>query len=451
LGQDLVYTMVEHRKKIHITTFGCQMNEYDSERIVRILAPMGYEPTENEREADVIFVNTCSIRHKAEQKVYSHLGRLQTLKKRNPDLIVAVGGCVAQQYGKKLLDRIGHLDLVCGTQALSRLPEMIREVGDSHVRLSCTDYTYHFDPDEVLMPFKIPSVKSFLTIMTGCNNFCTYCIVPYVRGREISRLKIDVEREAQALVESGIKEITLLGQNVNSYCSGDNGDNFVTLLRDLNQIDGLCRIRFTTSHPKDLSAELIQAFGEIEKLCPHIHLPVQSGSDRILRMMNRSYSRQDYMDKVGRLRDVCPHISITTDLIVGFPGETEQDFDSTLDLMQEVEFDGAFSFKYSDRPHAKASGFTPKVPEAIKSERLARLQTLQEQIGLDRNKRLEGKTELILVEGRAKKTSDTMTGRTGGNHVVNFPGGDDLIGHMVPVFLEKSLSHSIRGWMLGTE
>jgi tRNA-2-methylthio-N6-dimethylallyladenosine synthase len=272
--------------------------------------------------------------------------------------------------------------------------------------------------------------------------------VPYVRGREISRPKTEIVQEAQALVASGIKEITLLGQNVNSYCSNGGEDNFVTLLRELNQIDGLYRIRFTTSHPKDLSTELVDAFGEIEKLCPHIHLPVQSGSNHILHMMNRCYTREHYLNKIDRLREVCRQISITTDFIVGFPGESEEDFNNTLDLMQVVKFDGAFSFKYSDRPYAKASAFTPKIPETVKSCRLTQLQALQEEISLERNKGLEGKTELILVEGRAKKTPHIMTGRTGGNHVVNFPGGDDLIGRMVPVFLEESFSHSIRGKLL---
>jgi tRNA-2-methylthio-N6-dimethylallyladenosine synthase len=442
--------MHNHKKKIHITTFGCQMNEYDSERVLRILTPMGYESIENESDADLIFVNTCSIRNKAEQKVYSHLGRLQSLKKNNPHLIIAVGGCVAQQHGEKLLDRIGHLDLVCGTHALTRLPELIQEINDSGVRLSCTDYTYRFDLDskEAALPVKKTSIKNYLTIMRGCNNFCAYCIVPYVRGREVSRPKTEIVQEAQALVSSGVKEVTLLGQNVNSYSPDGGRDSFVSLLHELNHIDGLCRIRFTTSHPKDLSTELIEAFGKIDKLCPHIHLPVQSGSNRILHMMNRRYTREEYLDKVDQLRDVCPEISITTDLIVGFPGESEKDFRDTLDLMHHVKFDGAFSFKYSDRPYTKASAFTPKIPDTVKARRLTQLQALQEEISLERNTRLKGKTELVLVEGRAKKTPHLMTGRTGGNQVVNFLAKDDLTGYMTPVFLEESLSHSIRGKVL---
>ena len=445
VSSQLVYFLgMEQIKKLHITTFGCQMNEYDSEQIARMLSPLGYVLTPDISGADLILLNTCSIREKAEQKVFSHLGRLKRLKERSPNLIIGVGGCVAQQHGAKLLERVGHLDFVFGTQTLHQLPQMITEIKATGKRINSTAFQDDFVCPAAQEPAVPHHVKALLTIMRGCNNFCTFCIVPYVRGREVSRPKDEIMAEAEALIASGVREITLLGQNVNSYRSHD-GYNFLSLLRDINKLEGLDRIRFTTSHPKDFSSELISAFGELEKLCSHMHLPVQSGSNPVLKKMSRRYTREEYIEKVEQLRSVCPEISITTDIIVGFPGETERDFQLTLDLMRRVRFASAFSFKYSDRPGARATTFTPKVPETIKSERLMELQTLQDEISLMQNKNLEGTVELVLVEGHAKRTPRKLTGRTSGNHVVNFIGSDDMIGRMIPIRLEKSFIHSISG------
>ncbi len=431
-------------KLFHITTFGCQMNEYDSRQMEHLLAEMGYSATDDESSADVILINTCSIRDKPEQKVFSHLGRLRPLKMQNSDLIIGVCGCVAQQHGDYLLKRVGHLDFVFGTHYIHRLPEMLTQVMTTGGRFSRTDFTYDYGTPLFLPNSEDRQLKAMLTIMRGCNNFCTYCIVPYVRGREVSRPGQDILEEARNLVSAGVREITLLGQNVNSYRSED-GSDFAALLRSLDSVQRLDRIRFTTSHPKDISKELIALFGEMQSLCPHIHLPFQSGSNRILKRMNRGYSREEYLKKIELLYSACPGLSITTDMIVGFPGEEDEDFRQTLDLMREAEFSGAFSFKYSERPHAKASGFSPKVPEEVKSARLAELQALQDEMTLRKNRRREGTTEAVLVEGRAKRTPQQLTGRTGGNQIVNFIGPDELIGQIVPVSLVRAFIHSISG------
>ncbi len=434
-------------KKLHVTTFGCQMNDYDSQQLIRILAPLGYELTSDEQAADLILVNTCSIRDKPEQKVYSHLGRLKKLKEQKPDLIIGVGGCVAQQQGPKLLRRVAHLDLVFGTHFIYQIPQLVKEIDETGKRLCRTDFSYDFDYPTDQLSGACSDIRALVTIMRGCDNFCTYCIVPFVRGRENSRSKDDIVAETEALVAGGVREVTLLGQNVNSYRSS-NGYGFVELLRDINAIRGLERIRFTTSHPKDLSPELIHAFAELEKLCPHIHLPVQSGSNTILKRMNRKYTREQYLEKVDRLRAARPDIVISTDIIVGFPGESDADFQLTLDLMDEVRFDSSFSFKYSDRPYAKASTFSGKIDEQVKSARLAEWQALQDVVTLERNKSYEGTTQLVLVEGIAKKTPDKLTGRTVYNHVVNFNGSNELIGKLAPVRLETCYTHSMQGMLL---
>ncbi len=422
------------------------MNEYDSGKVEQILAPVGYSKTEEIREADLILINTCSIREKAEQKVYSLLGRLKPLKERNPSLLIGVGGCVAQQEGSRLLERAEFLDFVFGTHALFDLPEIIGDLSSGSGSRCFTDFTYRFDRPEwekVKPPNK--KITALVTIMRGCNNFCTFCVVPHVRGREMSRTLAAILGEIESAIQTGTREVTLLGQNVNSYQSPDGDEGFVTLLGALNRLEGLDRIRFTTSHPKDLSPELIECFGRLEKLCPHIHLPLQSGSDSVLKRMNRKYTFAQYLAKVQDLRRILPDISITTDLIVGFPGETEEDFQQTLEAMRQIRYDGAFSFKYSDRYPAKASGFSGKIAESEKARRLTALQALQNEITLERNRRFEGRMEQILVESRSKKHRFQMSGRTGGNQVVNFQGSDSLIGTMVPILIEEGLLHSLRG------
>ncbi|MDY6854687.1 MAG: tRNA (N6-isopentenyl adenosine(37)-C2)-methylthiotransferase MiaB [Thermodesulfobacteriota bacterium] len=433
-------------RNVYIRTFGCQMNVYDSENILRILENHAYSSTDDINNADLILLNTCSIREKPEHKVYSTLGRLKRLKDKNPKLIIGVGGCVAQQEGERLLERVSYLDIVFGTHNIHSLPKLIEKVKKTNTRVCETTL---YDTDTVFKACSIPSkqkVNSFVTIMQGCNNYCSYCIVPYVRGKEMSRESEDILKEVNGLSQMGVKEVTLLGQNVNSYGKGlVNEIKFCHLLHSINTIKGIQRIRFTTSHPKDLSDELIRSFGKLNKLCEQIHLPVQSGSNSILQEMNRGYTVEDYIEKVEKLKRVCPGISITSDIIVGFPGETEKDFEKTLELMRIVEFDGLFSFKYSDRGVTKASSLPEKVDDSIKSRRLHILQTYQKLFTLAKNKELEGKEQEVLVEGTSKTNSERLTGRTRSNRVVNFEGDSGIVGRIIPIRIMKAYLNSLEG------
>jgi tRNA-2-methylthio-N6-dimethylallyladenosine synthase len=437
------------------------MNVYDSEQIAKVLTPLGYEPTESLSAADLIIVNTCAIRGKAEQKAFSFLGRLASLKRKNPGLIIGVGGCVAQQEGRKILERMPYIDLVFGTQALNRLPSHITGIAAGGGRIADIETAPEIIEFASGAPVLTGSVTRFVTIMRGCDNYCTYCVVPYVRGREISRRPENIINEIKGLVETGVQEVTLLGQNVNSYGIKEGLCTFPALLKLVNEIEGLFRIRFTTSHPKDLSDELICSFRDLEKLCSHIHLPVQSGSNSVLKRMNRKYTREIYLERIERLRKVSPDISITSDVIVGFPGETEKDFDDTLDLVREVEFDGLFTFEYSDRTNAPAARFSDKVQGREKNDRLRTLLELQEHYTAKKNRALIGKTELILVDGFSKKQSSDgglngdagiqWTGRTSTNKIINFAdtnscsGNDTLIGRRISILIEKAFSHSLWG------
>ncbi|MBI4619721.1 MAG: tRNA (N6-isopentenyl adenosine(37)-C2)-methylthiotransferase MiaB [Desulfobacterales bacterium] len=434
------------QKAVFIKTFGCQMNEHDSEKIHRILGDHNYKLTENIDNADLVLLNTCSIREKAEHKVYSSLGRLRRLKDKNPKLIIGVGGCVAQQEGERLLHRVPCLDIVFGTHNIHKLPEFIHDVEQTGSRILETSL-YDSVPSLGVCPNpREKEIKSYVTIMQGCDNYCSYCIVPYVRGREISRPSREILEEVRRLSEKGVKEVTLLGQNVNSYGKGIAEDmTFPRLLHSINEIDGIERIRFTTSHPKDLSEELISCFGQLDKLCEHIHLPVQSGSNSVLKAMNRRYAAEEYIAKVERLRKACPKISITSDIIVGFPGETEKDFEDTLELMGVVKFDSLFSFKYSDRVETKASTLPQKVDDEVKSKRLTALQTYQKLFTLAKNRELEGKEEEILVEGTSKTNPARLTGRTRSNKVVNFEGSSDLTGCIVSVRIKRAFLNSLEG------
>ncbi|MCK5554546.1 MAG: tRNA (N6-isopentenyl adenosine(37)-C2)-methylthiotransferase MiaB [Deltaproteobacteria bacterium] len=434
-------------KLVYLKTFGCQMNVHDSEKMLSILAEHEYRPTRDIHRADVILLNTCSVRAKPEHKVYSTLGRLEKLKEGNHQLIIGVGGCVAQQEVPRLLDRIGHLDLVLGTHNIHRLPELIRDVQATRRTVCAVDFC-----DEVrsLDISPIPSngekLKSYVTIMQGCDNFCSFCIVPHVRGREKSRPSENILGEIRALSKRDVREVALLGQNVNSYGRDLSGGlTFAQLLAHINEIEGTWRIRFTTSHPKDISEELIRAFGKLEKVCEHIHLPFQSGSDRVLERMNRGYTRKQYMEKARLLREACTDIGITADVMVGFPGEDERDFHETLDLIKRVQFDNLFSFKYSPRKGTEAARFPDQIDESTKSRRLRILQELQKQITLDRNQALEGRHEEILVEGVSKRGKGEMTGRTSSNKVVNFTGTPDLIGQLVKVRIEEGYANSLKG------
>ncbi|MBW2467137.1 MAG: tRNA (N6-isopentenyl adenosine(37)-C2)-methylthiotransferase MiaB [Deltaproteobacteria bacterium] len=449
-------------KKSYIETFGCQMNERDSEIMGLLLSDSDYLPTEDIKQADVIVINTCSIREKAEQKVYSLLGRLKKLKGKKPSLIISVTGCVAQQEGKKLQARMPLVDIVLGPQQIYRLPELINKVSvkgaaQLAVGLSPTFEIPKYAPpspaetvtEEEHKDSPEPAFKRFVTIMQGCNNFCTYCVVPYTRGRETSRAPEDIMAEITALADQGVKEVTLLGQNVNSYGRGHDGSlkyiTFPELLRKVSGINGIERLRFTTSHPKDLSTELIDCFAEIDNLCPHFHLPVQSGSNRILKRMNRKYSIEDYLAKVEALRQVRPDIALTTDIIVGFPGETEDDFMATMDLLEKVRFQGAYSFKYSDRPQTKAVSFDSKLDDQVKSERLSILQSRQNIISLEENRKYENSVQTIMVEGESKNGDGQWSGRSMSNIIVNFAGSVLVPGQSVNVRITEGLLHSLRG------
>jgi tRNA-2-methylthio-N6-dimethylallyladenosine synthase len=434
-------------KSIFVRTFGCQMNRYDSERLVEILGREKFVVVEDYRRADLIFINTCTVRDKAEQKAFSYLGRLKTLKRNRPELVVALGGCVAQQYGEELLGRWPHLDLVVGTHSISKVPAMLARHEVTGERQAWIDFSYDFgdEPQGRSQPWK-PEVSAYVTIMRGCDNFCTYCIVPEVRGRERSRPSREIVREVESLVESGVREVTLLGQNVNSYGQGVSGEvNFAGLLQRVALVEGLLRIRFTTSHPKDLSPTLMRSFADLEKLCPHIHLPVQSGSDYILHRMNRGYTRDHYLRLVKELREVRGDVALSSDMIVGFPGESEEDFQLSLRLLEEVRFEGLFSFKYSDRPQTVARLLDGKVAEEIKLERLQRLQALQERITLEKNETQVGQTTLVLVEGPSQIGGSQLSGRNPQNRVVNFKGSPLLVGKEIPIMITVANAHSLEG------
>ena len=443
------------------------MNVYDSERIAGVMAHLNYKKTSDIEKADLIIVNTCAIREKAEQKVYSFLGRLNRMKLRRPDLVIGVGGCVAQQQGEKIFDRAPYVDVVFGTHAVARLPDLIAKTEKVNSRVVDVDTATNVDPLELtrIVTETSGSVTRFVTIMQGCDNFCTYCVVPYVRGREASRRPENIIAEIERLVDSGVREVTLLGQNVNSYGKKEGLCSFPELLERISNVDGLMRIRFTTSHPKDLSTALCRSFRDLPKLCRHIHLPVQSGSNHILSQMNRRYTRESYLEKVSELRQYCTDIAITSDFIVGFPGEMREDFEQTLDLIRTVEYDSLFAFNYSDRPEAPANRFKEKVPEEEKNQRLQTLLRVQDRVTLRKNRALIGTEQWVLVEGLGKKrqripdnSGESMakkpqwTGRTAANKIVNFEPEDlpnstrnNLTGKLVRMRIEKAYAHSLWG------
>jgi tRNA-2-methylthio-N6-dimethylallyladenosine synthase len=437
------------RKKLYIQTFGCQMNDQDSEKAAALLKESGYESTDDPEQADLIILNTCSIREKAAQKIYSQLGRFRTLKERNPQLLIGVGGCLAQQWGDRFFTRVPYLDLVFGTHQIHRLPELVGSLEKTGGRKVETAFSGQVRSLEMVAAPPAGTVRTFVTIMQGCNNFCAYCVVPYARGPEESRPLPDILREVEGLARKGIREVTLLGQNVNSYgrTRGD-GRDFVDLIRAIDAIPGIERIRFTTSHPKDLSEKLMDCFGKVAALCEHIHLPVQSGSDRVLGLMNRGYTAEAYLEKVDGLRRAFPRISITSDVIVGFPGEGEEDFEATLALMRRVRFDNLFSFQYSEREGTAAVGMGGPVCNSQKRERLKILQDLQAAHTLEKNRACIGGQEEILVEAPSKNAKVDLTGRTRGNRIVNFKGDKGMIGKLIPVRITDAFLHSLRGEMV---
>lgn len=418
-------------KQLHIITYGCQMNEHDSEQIAGLLRTVGYSLTDKPEDANMILLNTCSIREKAEHKLYSQLGKLRPLKNTHPDLIIGVCGCVAQQEGENILKRVPYVDFVLGTKAIPKLPMLVQSLEYRSRFVEISEAAWENESSNL---FRECRFKAFITIIRGCNNFCSYCVVPYTRGREESRPAAEILDEARRLVADGVVEITLLGQNVSSYSDPATGiSSFPQLLNTMNDIDGLERIRFITAHPKDLSDELIDTMAQLPKVCEHFHLPIQAGSNHVLTLMNRKYSREWYLNRVHRLRAAIPNIAITTDIIVGFPGEREEDFQQTLSILKEVRYANIFAFKFSIRPNAKAGTFPDHVPEDVKASRLQQVLDLQRDINFEKNITMVGNTFEVLPETIHPRFPDTLTGRTRTNHVVTFPGGSELLGKLVPV------------------
>ncbi len=444
------------KKRVYIKTFGCQMNENDTEKMYILLSDE-YEPTLNPEEADLILINTCSVREKPQHKVYSEVGRYKFLKKKNPDLIIGITGCVAQQEGENLIKKLPYVDLVLGTQGFYFIREALKTYKKTKKPVVFTELKPDFKFPLILESkdnslFKDRKVSAFVTIMQGCDNFCTYCIVPYVRGREISRPPEDILKEVKNLVKKGVREIILLGQNVNSYGLKEKSfPDFPDLLNMVSEIEGIWRIRFTTSHPKDLSDKLIEVIANNPKVCKHIHLPLQAGSNKILKLMNRKYTKEDYLTKVEKLKSLVPEIAITTDLIVGFPGETEEDFKETLEMLEKVRYHEIFSFKYSDRPFTVAKKMENKIPEEEKERRLKEVHKVQAKITEEIYKSYVGKEVEILVEGASKKSPDMLMGRTTTNVIVNFKAPRlDLKGAIVKVLIDEAGKHSLKGTYLKT-
>ena len=440
----------------HIHTIGCQMNVYDSEKLGAVLNSLGYRPTPHPEQADIIVCNTCAVRHKAEEKAFSFLGRFAGDKQKKPHLITVMAGCVAQQEGKKAFQRLPHLDLVLGTQAFSRFGIHIEALKSGQHRIVDTDPSdaiFETLPDETA--FKENPVSKFVTIMQGCDNFCTYCVVPYVRGRERSRPWQSIVKEINVLADNGIREVTLLGQNVNSYGAKEKSISFAGLLEQVAGIDGIHRIRFATSHPKDLSEELIQAMAGLDNVCNHLHLPVQSGANRILKKMNRGYTAEIYLSRIDALRSAIPDIGLSTDIIVGFPSETAQEFEDTMALVAQVGFDSIFAFAYSDRSFAPAAKFPDPVGEAEKMVRLKQLLAFQDTITQKKNQDMIGQVVQVLVEGVSAKQHDgfvkttphtrQMTGRSAGNKIVHFPSDTLSPGDLADIQIDNAYPHSLWG------
>jgi len=440
-------------QKLYIRTFGCQMNEYDSDKMADVLAASdGLALTERPEDADVILFNTCSVRERAQERVFHDLGRVRALKSRNPDLIIGVGGCVASQEGAAIVKRAPYVDVVFGPQTLHRLPQMIRDrrtTGRAQVDISFPA----IEKFDQLPPPSVNGAAAFVSIMEGCSKYCTFCVVPYTRGEEVSRPFDDVLTEVADLADQGVVEITLLGQNVNAYRGpmgtasqmSDETADLATLIEYIAEVPGIERIRFTTSHPKEMTAALISAYASVGKLVSHLHLPVQSGSDRVLAAMKRGYTTLEYKSIVRRLRAARPGLSLTSDFIVGFPGETDADFEQTMRLAADVRFDGAFSFAYSARPGTPAAELADPVPAAVQQARLLRLSALLDAQYRAFSDAMVGTRQRALVTGRAARDAHELCARTDNNRVVNFAGDEALIGRYADLTITAALAHSLRG------
>lgn len=432
-------------KRLYIDTVGCQMNVNDSERIVSLLEPLGYQVVTERASATMIMFNTCSVRAGAEDRLYQNIANLRNLKRKRPGTLIGVAGCVAQQQGEELLARFPWLDFVIGTHTLHLLPALVAQA-ESGTRGCATQFLDDHQRLDLLPPIiHRTRVSEFVTVMQGCDNYCSYCIVPYVRGREVSRRFDDIMEEVQGLVKTGVKEVVLLGQNVNSYGrTGESQPSFVELVEAVCDVHGIERVRFVTSHPKDMSDGLIECFARLPKLCGAVHLPAQSGSDRILESMNRGYTRAQYLEVIRKLRAVRPDIQITGDMIVGFPGEDDQDFEQTLSLMEEVRYFDLFSFMYSSRPGTAAARWEDRLSRSVKQDRLDRLQRLQLEHSRAHNDSYLGTIQTVLVEGAAKYP-DQVSGRADNGRIVNLPGPLSLVGSLVDVRITASYANSLLG------
>ncbi len=435
-------------KKLYIKTFGCQMNEYDSDKMADVLRVSdGFETTDTPEDADVILFNTCSVREKAQEKVFSDLGRARKLKAKNPNIIIGVGGCVASQEGAAIVSRAPYVDVVFGPQTLHRLPELIaknRATGRPQVDIAFPE----IEKFDHLPPARVEGATAYVSIMEGCSKYCTFCVVPYTRGEEVSRPFDDVMREVTHLAEQGVKEITLLGQNVNAYCGKlDDGEtaDFALLLEVIHDIEGIARIRYVTSHPREMTERLIACYRTLPKLVSHLFLPVQAGSDRVLAAMKRGYTALEYKSLVRKLMAARPDLCISSDFIVGFPGETEADFEATMKLIAEVGFDASYSFIYSKRPGTPAADLPDDVPHAVKQARLERLQAAIKVNAQQVNQKMLGTVQRVLVEGESKKDAAELMGRTDNNRIVNFVGQPRLIGHFVNITITQAFTNSLRG------
>jgi tRNA-2-methylthio-N6-dimethylallyladenosine synthase len=435
-------------KKVFIRTFGCQMNEYDSDKMADVLAAAeGFEKTSDPAEADLILFNTCSVREKAQEKVFADLGRVREYKRARPHVMIGVGGCVASQEGEEIVRRAPYVDLVFGPQTLHRLAQLIearRTTGRPQVDISFPE----IEKFDHLPPARVQGSSAFVSIMEGCSKYCSFCVVPYTRGEEVSRPLEDILAEVRHLAREGVMEVTLLGQNVNAYRgelpAGEAAD-FALLLAQVSRIEGIERIRYTTSHPLEFTQRLIDAYAKLPKLVSQLHLPVQSGSDRVLAAMKRNYTAMEYRSIVRRLRASRPDISLSSDFIVGFPGETDADFEQTMKLVDDVRFDGSFSFIYSPRPGTPAANLQDDTPHEAKLARLQRLQARIQELYEDHSRAMVGTRQRVLVEGAARKDANELAGRTGNNRVVNFPGPATLLGRYADVEITAALPHSLRG------
>ncbi|OUR83976.1 tRNA (N6-isopentenyl adenosine(37)-C2)-methylthiotransferase MiaB [Cycloclasticus sp. 46_120_T64] len=438
-------------KKLFIRTYGCQMNEYDSDKMAAVLAEShGLVLTDNEKEADVLLLNTCSIREKAQERVFHQLGRWRPLKERNKNLLIGVGGCVASQEGKVIRRRAPYVDVVFGPQTLHRLPAMLTEAQTKKKLVMDISFPEIEKFDNLPEP-RAEGPKAFVSVMEGCSKYCTFCVVPYTRGEEVSRPLDDVIAEISSLAGQGVREVNLLGQNVNAYCGnmadGDVAD-FALLLHYVAAIDGIDRIRYTTSHPKEFSDSLIQAYEDIPELVDHLHLPVQSGSNSVLARMKRGHEIDEYITKLERLRKIRPKMSFSSDFIIGFPQETDEEFEDTIRLIKQIGFDFSFSFIFSARPGTPAADMPDEVPAEVKKQRLERLQGIISKQTEELSQQMVGSTQRVLVEGESKKNSLQMSGRTENNRVVNFAGHGRLTGQFVDVLITEALPYSLRGRMV---